>query len=199
MELANFDGFQKIYLLMSVVWYQHFQKKSTSVFLCCRLDWHFSIAIFTSVIVIWIWLTCYKEFVVYLILMVIFGFHIVIWHVLVVRLSYLKYDFIFLLQTMLEDPSLFLDVPQLSAQDVHGILETWLNLENRTLTEQQMKVVETAFDHCPLPLFLKVRLIMVKHLLNCYQLNSQSESDLCVISCTYVENQFKVLPATFVL
>ncbi len=57
---------------------------------------------------------------------------------------------------MIEDQGNYLSVPQLSAADVKGIIQTWLNVEKRALTSRQMAVVENTFKHYPLPLFLKL-------------------------------------------
>ncbi|XP_041349253.1 NACHT domain- and WD repeat-containing protein 1-like [Gigantopelta aegis] len=50
----------------------------------------------------------------------------------------------------------FLDVPKLPDNDVSGILDKWLETNGRKLTDFQRRKVMTAFQKCPLPLFLKL-------------------------------------------
>ena len=50
----------------------------------------------------------------------------------------------------------FLDVPKLPDSDVSGILDKWLEIGGRKLTDVQRQKVMDAFQKCPLPLFLKL-------------------------------------------
>ncbi len=61
-----------------------------------------------------------------------------------------------LFQLLLKDQSLFMEVPGLSSKDIGGIIQTWLTLNHRCLQSHQLDVVTSTFNHCPLPLFLKL-------------------------------------------
>ncbi len=61
-----------------------------------------------------------------------------------------------LLQTLIKDKRQFLEVPQLSVDDVEGIVTTWLQVAGRNLQLDQFKRVISAFSHSPLPLYLKL-------------------------------------------
>ena len=59
-------------------------------------------------------------------------------------------------QTLVKTKDNFLSIPRLPQDDVRGILDKWLTLKHRKLTEEQKKIVFTAFSKCPIPLFLKL-------------------------------------------
>ncbi|KAH3755207.1 hypothetical protein DPMN_189897 [Dreissena polymorpha] len=50
----------------------------------------------------------------------------------------------------------FIEVPVFTPSLSGQVLKAWLKLENRTLTDEQFKIVDSAFDKCSLPLFVKL-------------------------------------------
>ena len=59
-------------------------------------------------------------------------------------------------QKAITSGSNLIEVPLLSNTDVHSILDGWLSVRKRCLTDQQKQLVFKAFEKCPTPLFLKV-------------------------------------------
>ena len=57
---------------------------------------------------------------------------------------------------MVKTEANFLSIPRLPQNDVRGILDKWLSLKHRKLTEDQKKIVFATFSKCPIPLFLKL-------------------------------------------
>ena len=60
------------------------------------------------------------------------------------------------LQTVVKTQANYLSIPRLPQDDVRGILDKWLSLKHRKLTDDQKKIVFSAFTKCPIPLFLKL-------------------------------------------
>ncbi|XP_077984832.1 NACHT domain- and WD repeat-containing protein 1-like [Glandiceps talaboti] len=66
-----------------------------------------------------------------------------------------EYECFPILQSMLDQEN-FLEIPKLEESDSETILQNWLELQNRRLTNNQMDAIVQACHHCPLPLFLKI-------------------------------------------
>lgn len=66
------------------------------------------------------------------------------------------YDILLTLRRRLRDEECYIEVPSLTKETGHQILDAWLEGSNRTLTEEQREVVMKAFSQCPQPLFLKL-------------------------------------------
>ncbi|XP_053376600.1 NACHT domain- and WD repeat-containing protein 1-like [Mercenaria mercenaria] len=60
------------------------------------------------------------------------------------------------LQASITNVQNFVEVPVLEKSDVRTILDNWLQMRKRKLTDKQMQVILKAFDQCPTPLFLKL-------------------------------------------
>ena len=58
--------------------------------------------------------------------------------------------------------SSFVTVPVFSSELSTQVLKSWLQRENRTLTSEQIELVETAFEKCTLPLYVKLIYDQVK-------------------------------------
>ena len=50
----------------------------------------------------------------------------------------------------------FIEVPQLPSSEATNILEKWLKGSGRSLTQRQQQIVQSVFDQCSLPLFVKL-------------------------------------------
>ena len=57
---------------------------------------------------------------------------------------------------MIKTKENFMPVPRLPQTDVKGIIDKWLSLKHRKLTDEQKNLVFSAFSKCPIPLFLKL-------------------------------------------
>ncbi|EDO31117.1 predicted protein, partial [Nematostella vectensis] len=66
------------------------------------------------------------------------------------------YEILPTLQRSLTDTNCYIEVPTLSRDTGHEILDAWLDSKHRTLTPEQRVLVMAAFDKCPQPLFLKL-------------------------------------------
>ncbi|XP_072034434.1 NACHT domain- and WD repeat-containing protein 1-like [Amphiura filiformis] len=56
----------------------------------------------------------------------------------------------------LRDEHCYIEMPPIPKETGLQIMEGWLKLRNRTLTEEQKCIVSKAFQRCPQPLFLKI-------------------------------------------
>lgn len=59
-------------------------------------------------------------------------------------------------QNLIKNEDQFLEIPKLPEQEVLSIMTQWLASRQRRLTAGQMTIVQLAFEHCPIPLFLKL-------------------------------------------
>ncbi|KAK3733109.1 hypothetical protein QZH41_007442 [Actinostola sp. cb2023] len=66
------------------------------------------------------------------------------------------YDILPTLRRSLRDDECYIEVPSLTKETGHQILDAWLEGNSRTLTESQRAVVMESFSQCPQPLFLKL-------------------------------------------
>ncbi|KAL4236659.1 hypothetical protein ACF0H5_005044 [Mactra antiquata] len=60
------------------------------------------------------------------------------------------------LQAKMKTPDNFIKVPSLTNTDLDSIIDRWLELKDRRLTEDQKKILLHACNKCPLPLFVKL-------------------------------------------
>ena len=56
----------------------------------------------------------------------------------------------------LKDDHCYIEMPPVPKSTGLQIMDGWLKLRNRTLTEEQKQLVSQAFENCPQPLFLKI-------------------------------------------
>lgn len=66
------------------------------------------------------------------------------------------YDIIPTLRRRLQDEECYIEVPSLTKETGHQILDAWFEACSRTLTDEQRELVMSAFEKCPQPLFLKL-------------------------------------------
>ncbi|XP_077984718.1 NACHT domain- and WD repeat-containing protein 1-like [Glandiceps talaboti] len=67
-----------------------------------------------------------------------------------------EYQYYPRLKSLIADTVNFVEVPKLGIKDTQDILQKWFANQNRMLTENQMEIVVSACQECPLPLFLKI-------------------------------------------
>ncbi|XP_060597775.1 NACHT domain- and WD repeat-containing protein 1-like [Ruditapes philippinarum] len=60
------------------------------------------------------------------------------------------------LQSEITAPENLIHVPVLETTDVKSILDKWLEMRNRKLTDEQTQMILKGFEKCPTPLFLKL-------------------------------------------